>query len=263
MRLWNSFSIDEGPWHRAEVGPLLLRFRRVRDEWQWFSEIEEETEEILRRENGPEASDPPEDESLAARWILAQSDGRIVFSPAMPDRSLVIRPESLIRLAPHSHGTFFVSMPVWVDMRAGGQEKVSIGAVPSASLTNIWFGTPSQGELCYGLRTRARRGLGEDPPAPHICVCPVNLHNLSTEEFSFERMCIRSEHLAIYRGETRLWTNQVDCTIRSVDQPALIEYGRKAPDFDGAREVMTSARIPARQSMLQSVFTGLRSISNM
>ena len=60
--------------------------------------------------------------------------------------------------------------------------------LPSQALSKSWHGTRSAGNLCYALRTRARRAYEPDDWPEHDIVCPIDLKNRRTTSFPFQRI---------------------------------------------------------------------------
>ncbi len=89
------------------------------------------------------------------RYIYKSELNIIRFVPYLPDRPVVVDPESPIRILPDNSALFFVSIPSWIRIFTGTQEKIMLLEVPAEVLSNTWFGDPMEGELCYSLKTLA------------------------------------------------------------------------------------------------------------
>jgi hypothetical protein len=80
--------------------------------------------------------------------------------------------------------------------------------VPTVVLSDTWWGTLEEGELCYWLETRARRAIGPADLVSHLVVCPLHLVNESDEPLHVEKIALRVAYLTIYRAGEGLWSDQ-------------------------------------------------------
>lgn len=226
MPLWtpSEIPIDEPTVRR--VGPLGLWLCRTAFEWQ------------VGQDRAP-TSGPPEADAQAEppadmnweRWALDGDSRRVRLSPAMPDRPLVVRPEHDLLITPASTCVFYVNVAAWVRISVGpeGQETRLVD-VPTVQLSNTWFGDPTEGELCYSVRTKARRALLDLAPQPHRVVCRIAIRNESDEPLDLERICLRVTHMGIYADSTRLWATPCELAYRGGDRFSRVDYREGPPD---------------------------------
>ena len=62
---------------------------------------------------------------------------------------------------------------------------------PTVVLSNTWFGDPMGGELCYALRTSARRSFDTLRKRPNRAICSVLIKNAFSTPLDFQRLCIK------------------------------------------------------------------------
>ena len=99
------------------------------------------------------------------RWVVGDAPRDIWLCPAMPDRPVVVRPEHPVRLPPKQHATFFVSIPVWVQVTVSNG-RVILCEEPTVVLSNIWF------QCCPRLARGPRSSLISRTHGPdRECVC--------------------------------------------------------------------------------------------
>jgi hypothetical protein len=89
----------------------------------------------------------------------------------------------------------------------------------------------------------------------------VLIRNQAPSDLDFQRICIRVEHLSVYQGETRLWTNRVEVLFRGEDLTSQIIFNRDVPGFDEVAELLCTAREPAERSLLKKSFFFLKSLT--
>src|SRR5690606_29283651 len=121
-----------------------------------------------------------------------------------------VRPDSPVRIPKGNEVTFFVSVPLFLQLHIGPERNILIHEEPTVVMSKTWFGEPTAGELCYALRTGASRDLEGIKKGQHRVVCPVVVRNRSDEELNFQKLCIRAMHVNIHRGNNRLWTEEIE-----------------------------------------------------
>jgi hypothetical protein len=260
MDVWKPATIEPEECFHAQVGPLGLWFKRTQDELhiavdRLSEEAKSETVPIARLAG-------PEPEGLDwGRWIIGSSQ-TVQLAPIMPDRPVVVRPEVPVKIPTDKEALFFVSIPVWIRVTAGS-EQMALCEEPSVILSNIWFGDCLSGELCYSLRSRARRQITDSVPQPHRAVCPVQIRNAAPTQLDVERFCVHVEHLRIYSGENWLWTNRIDITFKGEEMVGQIAYAKSAPAFESVGTMLSEARTPLKETLLRKSLGGFKRLSGM
>jgi hypothetical protein len=256
---WQETLVEEPRFYRLSLGPLRLWLQREGLEWYLAREYVREQAEEGRWEALPENFEPPE--LPWQRWVTAREETLVRFQPGMPLRAVVLRPDQPLRLSAGSQIRIFVPIPVHVCIRVGGADPVTLDTLPTRILSNTWFGEPAAGELCYALTSPAVRKIDGLISGPHEAVCPVTIINKSAGELDFQRLCIRVEHLGIYRGISRLWTNSMRVEYRGETGEGQISIAGKAPDFEKVEEKLVDARRPAKKTLMTKSFHLFKSLS--
>lgn len=127
---------------------------------------------------------------------------------------------------------------------------------PSVLLSNIWFGDPMSGDLCYSLRTRARREIANWQTEPHRAVCPVTIRNAANTQLDVERFCVHAVHLSVFAGASRLWTNGVKITFKGEAEVSQLEYADKPPGYEEVGEVLSKPRTLIKKTLLKRSLGG-------
>ena len=251
VRPWPPLAnVADGAWHGCTVGPLVIRVRRMDDEWHAVCDRDEESEKATEPPTW-QPVDAPDEGVEIKRWLVGDPLP-LAIVPAMPDRPVVVRPAAPLILMPGASGSFFVSIPVWVrfGIEADGSLR-QLHEFPTVVLSNTWYGTPFDGILAYALRTLAHRALENLLPRRHRAICAIEIVNRWAEPVLLERLCIHAENLAIYAGTTRLWTTAVRCILKNPAEPSVIEFADAPPDGRGAGGLITPARSPQRSGLLR------------
>lgn len=191
----------------------------------------------LSRESSPEGfpgfkflEDAAPDGTAWRRLASVDDVPFIQVRPAFPNRPVVVRPEYPYTLIPGERVNIFVGVPISVSLQT--PKGLLLMEEPVHPLSNTWFGTPTDGELCYAMRTLAKREGENLDFGPARVLCPVRIRNQSKEKMSFERLCLRVQYLNIYESDhPRLWANESSVMVRSADSWSRVAFASKAPAF--------------------------------
>lgn len=251
---WAAQTLAPGDCRLWEAGHLRLWAKREQHEWRVTADREgqEDSAPQINQTTAPPAR------SSWQRWAFKEEEAMIRASPAMPDKPVVVRPDSAIRIPHGNEVTFFVSVPVFLQLRIGSKNPLFLHEEPSMILSKTWFGDPTLGELCYALRTGGSRDFDGIKKGAHRAICPILIRNNSGEELNFEKLCIRAMHVNIYRGARRLWTEEIRVSYRGENHFSEISFSKDPPSFEKVGEILGAAREPApRGSFLRKSFDSL------
>ena len=258
-RMWDPVAIEPKTVYYAGFGTLEVWIERSFDDWYLASRLPEQEQRAVALTKAKNIRIP---EGLDwKRWVSGEEASVVRFLPAMPDRSVVVRPRYPLHVPTGTSVPFFVNIPLWVRVTVGEENGNLLCEIPSVTLSNTWFGEPTMGELCYSLKTKALRNLEEVSNHPYMATCPVRIQNQAPADLDFQRICIRVEHLHVYRGKDRLWTNQVDVVFKGEDLTSQVTIRKYAPVVEKNSERLCPARQPVDRSLLKRSFYFLRSLT--
>jgi len=257
--LWDSSTVKSETLYRASFSTLTVWLKRSREDWYLASQRpgKETNPAPLSEVKGRK----PRQDLNFSRWVVGPDVSTVQFVPAMPDRSIVVRPAVPLKVPAGKDALFFLSIPVWVRVLAQPPKGITLCELPTLILSNTWFGEPTSGELCYALRTRAMRSLEEIENRPYTAICPVSIRNRAPKELDFERLCVRVEHLNVYRGRQRLWTNELEVRFQGDEHSSQVTIGKGAPKFAENLIKVCEAREPVENALLKQSFSFLRSLT--
>ncbi len=237
LDFWKPYPLATDESLSWTIGDFVIQVRHTAHEWQ-----------IARQD----ITTP--DDSVSWKRFTSGTEERIVEPvPVMPDLSVIVRPEAPIHLAPEHEAVFYVSIPLWLQLTAGSDRSLILSDEPLVNLSKTWFGEPTNGELCYSLRTRARRDNDDDASTTASrAVSKVVMRNASSRMLEFERLCLPAKHLKVYRSSKQLRADDVTLVygkdavnqIRIKGRPAEVEADT-AP-LGNAREELTSGHLLQR-----------------
>lgn len=258
--IWNPIKLSAEQKLRFQFGPLDVHIKRCADEFNigWMYDRVSETRLTLDTDPGLSS-----DNIDWHRWIGGAAFDQIIFKPIMPDRPIVVRPEMAVSLLPKEKAMFFVGVPSFISVCAGTGEK-QLCEIPTNILTNTWFGeTTVAGELCYGLKTTAKRDDKKLLNHPFRIICPIRIINASKEILNIESLCLPVKHLGVYMGESRLWGNEETVEFRGKKKWGRITATPGNPKFDQVSRLLNTPRELSNKDIVFNVFRKLVPFHNV
>ena len=247
MKHWDKTTIKPGSCRLWELGPLCLWVLRTTDEWH-VAQIREPGQEL--RTALHEQTEPLKHLTWQ-RFAASSETEQIRVQPVMSDLPVIVRPDSPFAIPPATQAVFYVNLPICVRIECLRPHPVELMTIPSIELSLSWFGTPVEGELCYGLRTSAQRSLIDIPNRVHRAICQIKIRNRSDDLLPFQRVCLTVSHLDTYLAGGQLWTTPVSLTYSGEEHEQSIVYGRKPAELAGEAKLLVPAREPPGRRLWQ------------
>lgn len=249
--LWTSFQLNAGQTLQWRSANAELWLKRNAGDWlaaEKYSDTQNGEPHAEIGEESPEGLD-------WRRWAFNETTDTVTLQPVMPDRPLIVRPRTPLMLAPNMDIQFFINIPPWVSAKvAMGEKPFELLKTATLSLSNTWFGDQYAGELCYALKSRALREYAESDCNPGRILCPFLIKNRSETALPLEKICVRVSFLNIYRGDYKLWTNQVTVIFRGEKEPSDVEYAESPPEQARNPELITEAKEKAEYGFFHRTF---------
>jgi len=259
LDLWNPKEVPVGQCLDIRAGHLSLSVFNGNTEWH----VGHHYDPGLLDNPGWSVSDKKFGRDGWQRWLAPASDGSVTLTPILPDRSVVVRSESPLRIPQNTDLRLFIGIPVWMRPAAGPGGSVPLGEFASVVLSNTWFGEMETGELCYSLRSTARTAFDDLAGFPFKAACPVSIRNRDRTTLEFERLCVPVMHLSVYRGPGQLWTNELEVTHTGDRKVSQIEIHRQAPSFEKPLKQVSGPRRSLEGSTLKKTFSSLFQFSGL
>ncbi len=256
----------EAVWAPIPMGGDTAVTRRIGPLQVWVSRWQDECRVAIRRdevdafdERVPPADKP--DDIEWHRWIgSVEATAACTLTPVLPPRPVVVKPAMPLQVLPGERLDLFVSIPVWVRISLkdeSSRKTVDLLEEPTVVLSNSWFGLPVDGELCYALKTRARRRLEDLRPDLHRAVCPLTIRNETTKTFGFDRLCVRLQYLSLFVGDTHLWTNHGTLVYRGDAHTGGVKFDSGPPALDQASQLLSGPREKTQRGGVQRAFDSI------
>lgn len=250
MDIWKPQNIELSKIYLARFGPLNLWLRQSQGEIHVAQTYDVETSTMLM--HGLQVYDQVLPASIPwSRWIVEKDTRQVRLTPCLPNRPVVVRTESPVKISVGKGALFYVSFPIWIKVEAGEGNLFELCDVPSAVRSNTWFGDSMAGELCYSLITRARRQIEDADHPVYKALCPVRIQNESEDRLDVERFCLHVEHLNLYQGTYLLWTNEVTIAFQGEGQISKVDYAKHKPKLGSALKLITAPRTPFKETLLK------------
>lgn len=254
---WGTHRIPPDETLTIRVGPLVLWARAPEGE-MWLAH---RSGDWTRSAKEP-AREPSSEHEDWVRWPVPEGTDRISLSPIFPPRSVVAEPELSFRLLPRAGARVFVRVPLWVRVEIAGPRHLT--EIPSVVLSDTWWGSFTDGELCYWLATTARRRVPADVFAPHLAVCPLQLSNDSDEELQVEKIALRVAHLSVFDREGRFWADETRVRYRGADEGSHIQSSGKPPAEESEATLVAPPRTkPPARGFRALTFARLKALSGL
>jgi len=249
--IWNPLEVPEDGSAHYQIGPLDLWVMRTAHAWQAVVERTQHREERILAEKAGACPCP----SRRRRWVVGEELPLVRIRPVMPDRPIVVRPEMPVSILPGQSMSIFIGVPLWIRLFVGEPAK-PLAEFPTMIMSNTWFGNVMEGELCYSMRTTAKRNFEQLMPHAHRVACPIQVRNTAKINLSVERVCLRVQYLSIFQGEDRLWANIGRVSFRGPDEASRVIYARGAPDYEKIDHIVSEPRETPRRGFIFRTFEG-------
>jgi hypothetical protein len=251
---WGAVELPVGGLARWRAGPSTVYAQRAANDWRIWHATGDDAYDTLS-EHIVRSHEPPPDGPPTLRFAFAETPDTIRVMPALPDRQVVVRPESTLSVSPGERVTLYASAPVWMAFQVevksrrrgrGGESRspVVLAERPTSRPTDTWFGPNTrEGELAYAVRTAARVNAAELPLRPHRAVIPISVENEGVDPLQITRVAVPAPYLTLYVDrQRRLWSSLVRF-VRDADDDTRVRIEAGAPvAVHGASEQLAAPR---------------------
>lgn len=195
-------------------------------------------------------------------WILPDGQSQLQLVPILPDRPVVTRPEMPIYLSPKQSVQFYVEIPVFIQVQLLDRQKV-ICEIPTTILSNTWYGTPVEGELCYSLHTCLKQDHNKVLPDYHRVISPVQINNKSDDIFEVCRICINVKYQNIYQGLKRMWANGGKVSYLGDNTWSQLTYVKTPPALEECDIILAEARKAADKNIFFRTYDTIKPLHHL
>lgn len=251
--IWGEYQLSSRRIYHWSIGDLLVWCRRTSQEVQLAYLTKSSND------HQPESEQPPEDISWS-RFALKKEHPTIRIAPLFPDRPVVVKPETFFKLNQGIQARIYVRVPIWLKIELTTRKPMTLDEIPTVILSNTWFGSFIEGELCYWVSSGARREIEPDPQRNYLAICPIQMANKSEIDLSIEKICLRVANLSLFFDGTQLWADETKVIYKGEQATSQIEYSGKPPIEAATAELIAPPRNPAKKGLVAQTFASLKDL---
>jgi len=251
--IWGEHEISLRKIYHWAIGDLNIWCNRTSQEIQFAHK------RLPASDDGTKIEGPPEDISWS-RFALIKEHPAIRISPLFPDRPVVVKPETLFKLNQGIQAKIYIRVPIWLKIELTTREPITLVEIPTVVLSNTWFGTFLEGELCYWISSSARREIEPDPSRNYLAICPIQMVNKSEIDLSIEKLCLRVANLSLFFDGKQLWSDETKVTYKGEEASSQIEFSGKPPIEAPAAAIIASPRSPIKKGLVAQTFSSLKDL---
>ena len=179
-----------------------------------------------------------------------QEKGFLTFSLCLPDRPVIIKPDMVQKVMPGQAVSAYCSIPLSLKMSVSGSE---LGEYPIIVLSKTWFGEPDEGVIGYSLKSEVLCSPDKLPQSPIYAVCTILIENKSAELLSFDRICLRTEYMGLFKSKKELSPNTSTCKLVYTGKERMSKINYLPPSGKGFK-IIDIPRVKHGQNLLFKSF---------
>lgn len=227
MSIPESLTITENV-QQLKTGNLILDFYSDESNLYLFWEHEEEE----RRSFQISSDNAVDGERKWKRWVVGEMS-ELYISPRLPELPLVVKPTSELHIQSGAQVTLYVEIPLTLVCRSSEKGNDTLVEIDTEKLKKTWFGEPTNGELCYFLKTGINTELSEMSRYEHHAIAPVTIVNDANEQLNVKRLSLDMNVFNLYRGSDGYWTDHQQVKFKgSVSESQIRNLGKPAKTSD-------------------------------
>lgn len=242
---WGEFKLQDGEIVTRILEKMRFWFRRELNEI-WIARQTVKTDSSRLKE--PEASE-------WTRYVLPEKGNIIELQPTTPDRSVVVRPLNPFKVFPGAEATVYTSIPAWAVVKLPQKKGRILTELPLVTLSETWFGVPTNGELCYAAVTRGLRSFQPELVNSYRIICQLDVKNRSNEELHVDKFCFRVGHLSLFKNDDdRLWADVTRIVYEGSEQHSTITMTGRCPSIANGARLITEPREAQKKGIRKKTF---------
>lgn len=244
--IYGKISLENGKPHYFSIGDLHL-WLDYRDKEIWIAhEYEDDSEGEMESGNPPQSLE-------WARWAHKIGSSELRILPVYPDLPLVVHSKYALKVSPQTTIQIYTRIPIWLRISLADMDYRLI-ELPAVKLSRTWFGTPTEGELCYHATTKARRDMSQVKGSPYLVSCPIKIANRSSEELKFENFCFRVGRLSMYEHEGEYWADETQIIFQGGDHNSDVIMTGKLAEGISKKQLISRPRKEVHKSLATRTF---------
>lgn len=242
-------SIQPGDTALLPCNNFLIGVKREKE--GWFLRVFEENT----------ASDTIQAEEISSgEYFQSGKSNSLVISPALPSKPLVFKGNKMM-IAPHQRMTFFVKIPLVLQVYFSKvQAENLLKEIPSARLSDTWFGEPDSGVPAYSIGNEYFLSFSDMKVSEYEAICPISIFNDWDQTLEVQRLIIKTDNLPLYKNNNQLVTGVVKLEYKGQDSISSVAYGTSKQFHGENPETVAKPRTNDLKGLLKANFHFIRNI---
>jgi hypothetical protein len=167
-------------------------------------------------------------ESSWSKIAWKQDSSYLSFTLRLPDFPVVLKPDVVQKIIPGQALSTYCLLPLSIELSAEGSK---LGEYPTTVLSKTWFGELDQGLLGYSLKSQVLSNVEILPESMIHALCRINIENKSPELLCFERLCLKTDYMGLFKLEKMkgICTSQCNLTHTGNERMSKVSYAPPGP----------------------------------
>ena len=172
------------------------------------------------------------------------------FSLHIPGQPVIIKPDVVQKIMPGQVVSAYCSIPLLIKMSVDGSE---LGEYPIIVLSKTWFGEPDEGVLGHSLKGEVVSSVDKLTQSPVYAVSTIQIENKSSELLSFDRICLRTEYMGLFKSGKELSPCTSICRLVYTGKDRMSRINYLNPPGKGIK-IIAPPRVKQGQNLLFKSF---------
>jgi hypothetical protein len=238
-----------GETRLIDIGCVQLSATRKNEGWH-----------LITTDNCPHDDIDLSENSILADYFQTGNSNTLIIAPALPAKPLVFKGTGL-NVLPNQKLTFFLKIPLGFQIYFSKiQAENLLREITYKRLSDTWFGEPDSGEPAFSLGSEYFLDIDEIKINGLEAICPVVVHNSSSEILNVQRLIIRDEHVSLYKNAGKIVTSVVNIEFKGNDVAGEVDY-HYSKQYNGEKqEIIAKPRNPSGKNLLKLNFHFIKNI---
>jgi len=238
-----------GETRLIDIGCVQLSATRKNDGWH-----------LITTDNCPHDDIDLSADATLSDYFQTGSSNTLIIAPALPVKPLVFKGTGL-NVLPNQKLTFFLKIPLAFQIYFSKINPENLlKEITYKRLSDTWFGEPDSGEPAFSLGSEYFLDIDEIKINDLEAICPVVVHNSSSEILRVQRLIIRDENVTLYKNIDKIVTSVVNVEFKGNDVAGEVDYNYSKQYNGDKQEIIAKPRNPSGKNMLKLNFHFIKNI---
>ncbi len=199
-------------------------------------------------------------DSTLSDYFQTGSSNTLIIAPALPVKPLVFKGTGL-NVLPNQKLTFFLKIPLAFQIYfAKIQAENLLSEITYKRLSDTWFGERDSGEPAFALGSEYFLDINEINITDLEAICPVVVHNSSSEILNVQRLIIRDENVTLYKNGDKIVTSVVNVEFKGNNIASEVDYNYSKLYNGEKQEILAKPRNTSGKNLLKLNFHFIKNI---